>query len=109
MILFAGMCLLGALFAWAWLPQVQEGSPRQGKSLEDMSKGRESLQWYEQVGFVNRTRKAWRECKKIPLDDPVRRHRQEAMVMQERDGENGFVTMPVASTVAEQLHSYHMR
>ncbi|KAF2772345.1 MFS general substrate transporter [Teratosphaeria nubilosa] len=53
-ILFAGFMLTGAIFAWSWVPAVQvrksDGS-LEGMKLEDLAKGRESLEWFDQPGF----------------------------------------------------------
>ncbi|KAH9827813.1 phosphate transporter protein [Teratosphaeria destructans] len=63
-ILFAGFMLFGAIFAWAWIPAVQvrnTGGSLEGMKLEDLAKGRENLEWFDQPGFRTRLRVFWKK------------------------------------------------
>ncbi|KAK0270737.1 hypothetical protein LTR35_014019 [Friedmanniomyces endolithicus] len=60
-IIFAAFMLLGAVFAWAWIPAVQTKSedPRdllQNIDLETLALGEERLPKEQKIGFRNRTR-----------------------------------------------------
>jgi MFS transporter, PHS family, inorganic phosphate transporter len=73
-IIFAAFMLLGAIFAWAWIPAVQRKSEDvrlllENIDLETLAKGEERLPTDEKVGFRNklrslRPRKAWHKRRK---------------------------------------------